>query len=269
MAANPEEEAMVEEVWRNFLTNGYNPFEVRARRLFHLIPSNPRCKLCQAPFSGIGGGVMRSVFGKRPSNLNPQLCNMCEQFAQQHQGGAETELSLLFADVRGSSALAEKMTPTEFSKLINRFYNTATHVLVHTNALIDKIIGDQVAGMFVPGFAGAQHAQQAIAAAKEILTATGHGDPGGPWIALGVGVHTGRAFVGGVGSSTGTTDITVLGDVPNTAARLSSNARVGEILISEAARSAAGFDSSGLERRALELKGKSEVVSVYVLTDYT
>ncbi|MBI3961105.1 MAG: adenylate/guanylate cyclase domain-containing protein [Chloroflexi bacterium] len=269
MDGDTEREAMIERAWHELLTTGMNAEELRARRIFQFLPGDPRCKICHAPFHGIGGGVVKALYGKRRSNLNPQLCNICERFAQEYQGGAEIDLSLLFADVRGSSTLAEQMTPTAFSKLINRFYNTATHVMVHTNALIDKIIGDQVAGMFVPGFAGPQHARQAIAAAKEILTATGHGAPDGPWISLGVGVHTGRAFVGAVGSSAGTTDITVLGDAPNTAARLSSSARVGEILISEAARSAAGLDTSGLERRALELKGKSEVVAVYVLTDYT
>lgn len=269
MDADAEREAMVEQAWRNFLVNGHNPDEMRVRRIMQFLPGKGRCKICHAPFHGVVGSVVKAVYGKWPSNLNPQLCNLCENFAQHYQGGAEVELSLLFADVRGSSALAEKMTPTEFGKLINRFYTTSSNILVHADALIDKIIGDQVAGMFVPGFSGPGHAQKAIETAKELLTATGHNDPGGPWITLGVGIHTGRAFVGSVGSNSGTSDITVLGDTPNTAARLSSSARVGEILISNAARIASNFDTSRLERRDLELKGKSEVVSVYVLTDYT
>lgn len=197
--------------------------------------------------------------------MNPQLCNFCERFAHQYQGGTEIELSLLFADVRGSTNLAEAMTPLAFSKLINRFYNAATQVMVRSDALIDKIIGDQAAGMYVPGFAGPLHARRALAAAQEILRATGHGRREGPWIPIGAGVHTGIAFVGSVGSERGTSDITVLGDAANTAARLASSARQGEILVSDAAYRAAGLDLGQLEKRHLELKGKSEPVLVHVL----
>jgi adenylate cyclase len=178
-------------------------------------------------------------------------------------------LSLLFADIRGSTALAETMTPTEFSRLIDRFYTVATGALIETGAIIDKLAGDQVAGIFTPGLAGPQHARQAITAAQMILHATGHGAPEGPWIPVGAGVHTGTAFVGAVGSSDGTIDITVLGDAANTAARLSSNARQGEIIISTATCEAAGPDFPALDNlqvRQLELKGKSEPVSVRVLT---
>jgi adenylate cyclase len=157
------------------------------------------------------------------------------------------------------------MNPTDYSKLINRFYSTATQVMVNSDALIDKIIGDQVAGMYVPGFAGKEHARRAIEAAQEILQATGHNSPKGPWIQLGVGVHTGTAFVGSLGSEQGTTDITVLGDAANIAARLSTNAGVGEILISEPAFSSAGVELGDLEKRVLELKGKSEPLNVWVI----
>jgi adenylate cyclase len=268
MADKFDQEAEIERVWRTYLTTGEVEPERRQRRLFRMLPGTPRCNICYAPFEGVGGRIVSLVFGKRPSNLNPQVCNICEVFARQHQGGAEVELSLLFADVRGSTTLAEKMSPTEFSRVINRFYETATHAMVHTNALIDKIIGDQVAGMYVPGLAGAEHARQAIEAAQKIMRATGHGGPDEPWIPLGAGVHTGTAFVGSVRSEEGTADITVLGDTPNTAARLSTSAKQGEILISEAAYIAAGLQKDDLEKRELELKGKSEPLSVYVLTNY-
>jgi adenylate cyclase len=268
MNEKSEQDKMVEHVWRTYLTTGEFVKEARQRRLFRLLPGNPRCKNCYVPFSGASSRLVKFVYGKHPSNMNPQMCNECEKFAREFQGGAEVELSLLFADVRGSTALAETMSPTEFSRLINRFYSKATDVMVHSDALIDKIIGDQVAGMYVPGFAGADHARRAIEAAQEILRATGHGSPEGPWISLGAGVHTGIAFVGSMGSEQGTYDITVLGDAPNTAARLSTSAKPGEILISEAAYAAAGLKLDSPEERDLELKGKSEPFSVYVLTDY-
>jgi adenylate cyclase len=256
----------VEEFWRTYLTTGEFEKERRQRQLFRLLPGSPRCKNCYAPFQGTGSIIVKTFYGKEPSNLNPQLCNICEQFAQQYQGGAEIELSLLFADVRGSTTLAETMNPTQYSQLINRFYKTATKVMVNSDALIDKIIGDQVAGMYVPGFAGQEHARRAIDAAQNILHLTGHQDKNGPWIELGVGVHTGTAFVGSLGSEQGTTDITVLGDAANIAARLSTEAGVGEVLISEPAFSAAEIQLGDLEKRTLNLKGRREPMVVWVLS---
>ncbi len=265
---NVIQDDVIEQFWRNYLTTGEFPKERQQRRIFRLLPGSPRCKNCYAPFKGSGSLIVQLIYGKRPSNLNPQLCNVCEVFAQKYQGGAEIELSLLFADIRGSTTLAENMTPKEFHRLINKFYKTATHILVHSDALIDKIMGDQVAGMYVPGFAGPDHAQKAVSAAQEIMRATGHGYSDGPWIPLGAGVHTGTAFVGSVGSEEGTTDITVLGDAANTAARLSTIAGVGQILVSEAAFESAQLATSELEKRSLELKGKSETVSAYIFKDF-
>lgn len=256
---------VVEDFWRTYLTTGEFEKARRQRQLFRFLPGSPRCKNCYAPFQGAGSIIVKTFYGKEPSKLNPQLCNICEQFAQQHQGGAEIELSLLFADVRGSTTLAETMNPTQYSQLINRFYKTATKVMVNSDALIDKIIGDQVAGMYVPGFAGQEHARRAIDAAQNILHLTGHQDKDGPWIELGVGVHTGTAFVGALGSEQGTTDITVLGDAANIAARLSTEAGVGEVLISEPAFTAADIQFGDLEKRTLTLKGRSEPLVVWVL----
>jgi len=255
----------VEELWRHMLTSGEFGKEARQRQFLRFLPGDSRCKACYAPFQGIGGKVAWIVYQKRPSNLNPLLCTTCEDFARKHPGGAEIELSLLFADVRGSTTLAEGMSATAFGELINRFYKTSTEVLANSDALIDKIIGDQVSGMYVPGFAGLDHARRAIEAGKKILELTGHGSSDGPWIPLGVGVHTGTAFVGSLGGKNGVTDITVLGDVANTAARLSSIAGIGEILISEAACQHAGYNGSeNMEQRELELKGKSNKILVNV-----
>jgi adenylate cyclase len=263
-----EMDAEIENIWRTYLTTGDFPKEARQRRFFRLLPGHPRCKNCYAPFDGAGSHVVKLLYGKRPANMNPQLCNVCEVFASEYQGGAEIELTMLFVDVRSSTSLAEQMSPMEFSQLINRFYTIATHSMVWTDALIDKIIGDQAAGMYVPGFAGEEHAQKALQAAQEIMKATGHNTAAGPWISLGAGIHTGVAFVGSLGSKDGTSDITVLGDAANTAARLSSQAGVGEILISTSASIAMGLDTAELQTRHLDLKGKTDKVTVHVYQAY-
>jgi adenylate cyclase len=260
--------AEIADVWRAYLEKGDYTKEVRQRQWFRLLPGHPRCKNCFAPFGGAGSIVARAVFSKRPSNLNPKLCNVCERFARNHEGGAEINNSLLFVDVRGSTTMAEELGTTEFSKLINRFYRTATNVMVNSDALIDKIIGDQASGMYTPGLAGLDYTQKALDAARKIMTDTGHNDSAGPWIPLGAGVHTGISYIGSVGSKDGPQDITVLGDAPNTAARLSSEAQIGEILITEETINRINLDRDAYERRELALKGKSELVSVFVIKDY-
>lgn len=265
--AKQTDKGYVENVWRNFLTTGLDVDDIRQRNFFKILPASQRCRFCLAPLQGFSSPLIRAFYRKGPSKMNPHLCNACELFAEEHQGGAEVELSLLFADVRGSTTLAEHMSPTEFSSLINRFYNVATRIMINSDGLIDKIIGDQVAAMYTPSFAGTDHVRKALSAAQQLLHDTGHHNPEGPWIPIGVGVHTGIAFVGSVGRESGLSDITVLGDAPNTAARLSSNARQGEILISEAAYGKIGLDLGQLEKRSLELKGKSQPVTVHVLAN--
>lgn len=246
------------------LTGDAPPFPLRQlRHLWGLLPEGPRCKFCNAPYHGFGAPIMR-VLGKGPSRLTPELCRQCHDYAGRYLGGAEIEMTLLFADVRGSTALAEQLGPAAFSKLVSRFFATAGDVFVRSSALVDRLIGDQVAGIYVPGFAGPDHRGVAQRAAGELLSAVGYGTAAGPWVPVGVGVHTGVAFLGAVGSDGLATDITVLGDPPNTASRLASAAGPGEILISEEAV-APGLDIASLERRELALKGKSEPVGVYVI----
>lgn len=250
--------------WHSILTGNDPALPLRQfRTVFGLIPSNPRCTFCNAPYEGPGAPLMR-LLGKSPSTLTPHLCRQCHDEARKHVGGAEVEMTLLFADVRGSTALAERMSASEFSRLINRFYSAATDVLVESGAWSDRLVGDEVIGIYIPGFAGPQHARRAVGAAQELLRVTGHADPEGAWLPVGVGVHTGVAFAGAVGKSGGATDITALGDNVNVAARLASRAGPGEVLISDAAYTAAGDDLGPLEQRALELKGKSEPVRVRV-----
>jgi adenylate cyclase len=256
-------------LWRAYLTGDHSHLDAQAkamRRLFNRLPSANRCRVCNAPFQGLGGKVVSLFgFGTGRSSLNPSLCDRCEKIVKHYQVGTEIELSLLFADVRGSTPLAEEIGASAFHHLINRFYTASTDVLVQTNALIEKMIGDEVAGLYVPGIAGQDHARTAINAARALLEATGHTDPDGPWIRVGAGVHTGTAYVGAVGSSQSVSDITVLGDVANTAARLASQAGAGEILVTEETCLAAGQNLEHCESRQLQLKGHSQIVPVRVI----
>ncbi len=255
----------VDEMWSKLLNEG-NVRSRRYRPIYGRLPSNPRCANCHRPFAGIGGALVRRFQGVEKSDKNPRYCSGCHSFTYNFPGGAEIELSMLFADVRGSTTIAEQMDTLEFSQLMNRFYEATINVLVHADAFIDKLVGDEVTALFIPGYAGKDHARKALGAGQKLLRVTGQGDVGGPWVPVGVGVHTGKAWVGSiVGASGEAADFTALGDNVNIAARLASNAGQGELIVSEDTFVAAQLDPKGLEKRDLELKGKSELVSVRVL----
>jgi adenylate cyclase len=257
--ADPDQ--ATEEFWREFLTRG-DANERKVRRVLRRLPSDPRCMLCAAPFSGPGAPIMRMI-GKRPSDKNPTMCTSCFDFMAKHHGGAEIDCTFLFADVRGSTTLAEGMSATEFRALLDRFYGIATRAVIDHDGSVDKFVGDELVAMYFPLLSGERHAERAIATATALLEATGHGSPTGPWLPLGAGVHTGLAWVGAVGDGQ-RTDLTALGDTVNTTARLASAAGVGEILVSAPAAEVAGLDA-GLEHLSLDLKGKARPTDVVVL----
>jgi adenylate cyclase len=204
--------------------------------------------------------VVGALYGRKQSSLNPRFCNVCEEFAKKFPGGAEVEMSMLFADVRGSTALSEQMSSIEFSKLINRFYVGSTKAIADADGLVEKLAGDAVAAFWGAGFAGQDYVAKTISAAQNISRLMQRQN-----IPVGIGVHAGMAFFGAMGSSEGLVDISAIGEEVNTAARLASKAAAGEIIVSETALERAHMDSSELESRKLELKGISEQVPVRVL----
>lgn len=251
-----------EEFWHNFLTRG-DAMERKVRGFFKILPHGPRCQLCAAPFAGAAAPVMRMI-GKRPSEKNPRVCSSCFTFMSAHHGGAEIEVTLLFADIRGSTTIAEGMSSSEFHALLDRYYAIAAQVVFDHDGGVDKFVGDEMVAMFFPLMTGERHAARAIEAALALLRATGHEDPEGPWAPVGAGVHTGLAWVGAIGEGS-TAELTAIGDNVNIAARLASTAKRGEVLVSVASASAAGLDAT-LPRQSLELKGKQVVTEVVSLT---
>lgn len=250
---------------RGFLT-GESPVLAAQRRRFRRFPTNPRCKLCAAPFAGLGGLVFSAAgFGRFPGN--PAMCKQCiTQLRKNGMSGLEIPVTLLFTDVRGSTAMGERMRPTEFHAFLDHFYRLASEAIIRHDGLVDKIVGDEVIGLFFGGVSGPQHAAAAIAAALDLAERASHHEasPSGP-IPAGTAVHTGDAFVGATGPIGAVDDFTALGDAVNTTARLASAARAGEVLISTAAAVQAGTPIEGLERRTLDIRGRTESIEVIVL----
>jgi adenylate cyclase len=259
----PQPDRLQSPEWSRILEQG-DHFR-HARRWLRLLPSSPRCELCRAPFSGFGGALLRATKGIKPSTLNPRYCNDCELLAE-HPGGAEVHVAMLFVDIRGSTTLAEDMTPAAFSAVIDRFYRVATEVLIEAGAMIEKLMGDEVTAIFAPGFAGLGYVRNAIDAGVQLLQAGSSLGDNHLGVPVGVGVHAGRAFVGAVGQAGRLTTISALGDTVNVAARLASMAGPGEMLVSDDACRLAGLDDHGYPVRQLELKGRTTPVGVRVVT---
>ena len=243
---------------------GENARLLRRRGVFRRLPSPPRCKLCAVPFAGIGGLVLRHVgFARSPGN--PSLCTKCLGKLRKHgMSGVEIPVTLLFSDVRGSTALGEQMRPTEFHAFLEHFYRLASEAIIRHDGLVDKIVGDEVVALFFGGISGPNHSAAAVEAAIDVAERAADTDatPTGP-IPVGTAVHTGEAFVGGTGPGGTIEDFTAIGDVVNTTARLAAAAHAGEVLVSVAVAEAAGSESS--ERRTMELRGRTEPIEVVVL----
>jgi adenylate cyclase len=108
--------------WQALLVDGYEPLK-KAQRLFRRLPHDPRCKLCQNPFAGVGG-QLSAVIGRKPSRKNPNLGQYC--FDHLRSGGIEIDVGVVLVDVRSSTALGEQSTATEFAGRLNEFFATAT-----------------------------------------------------------------------------------------------------------------------------------------------
>jgi len=253
-----------EALWRTIFRDGH-PQLKSFQKLHRKLPSPPRCKMCFAPFKGIGGLYMR-LRGKGPANRNPRYCSACDKFLRSFPGGAEVELSMLFVDLRGSVPLAERMAPAEYSRYLAGFFQSATQAMIDTDGFVIDFRGDCVVGVYPPGFSGPSHAAKAVEGARHLLREIAPKTPQGSPLPIGIGAHTGLVYVGTVsGAEGGIQDITVLGDNVNIAARLSQVAGAGEALASEDIFKASGLSDAGILSRRVEAKGKSAPIVAYVL----
>lgn len=252
--------------WESYWRFAAQPSSRAAKRVLRSMPSSPRCGYCGAPFAGIGARLVRPL-GYRPSRKNPNLCSMCVELAP--PGGTTAEIGVLFADLRGFTADSEVRTPVETNAELRRFYAHAEKVFL-PEALIDKLIGDEVMALYVPAVLlraatevdaeVRQHvADVMVGHARRLLERVGYGSAAGPEFAVGIGLDFGEAFIGNLGDEA-VHDFTAVGDVVNTASRLQGEAAAGEVVLS--ARFAQLLtDPVGKPEQAV-LKGKRAPVDV-------
>jgi adenylate cyclase len=250
--------------WESYWRYAAQPSTRAFKRVLRALPTTPRCGYCGAPFAGVGGRLVRPL-GYRPSRKNPSLCSTCVELAP--PGGMTVEIGVLFADLRGFTSESESRAPAEVGAELRRFYAHAERVFF-PEALIDKLIGDEVMALYVPPFVvpaatevddevRRDIARVMVEHARELLDRVGYGTSRVPDFNIGIGLDFGEAFIGNIGD-TAVHDFTAVGDVVNTASRLQGEARGGEIVAS--ARLVEGLAGVGGEALELTVKGKAEPV---------
>jgi adenylate cyclase len=226
----------------------------RYRWISRHLPASPRCKLCLVPFGGLG-----RVARIKPSRKNANFCRGCFEMAP--LGGYDMEVGVLFADIRGFTSWCESRTPAMVAEALNRFYAAASAALMSRDGLVDKLIGDEVMGLFLPVFStlSEEPCGVMVDAAHEMLERIGAAsDP----LPVGVGLTFGMARVGNVGAGE-VKDFTAVGDVVNTAARLQASASPREILMSAAVHERVAERYPGAVPRTLTVRGKNTPVTAY------
>ncbi len=239
------------EQWREVLTN---PGIAPQARLFRWLPSNPRCPVCRAPY-GLPFGPLVHLFGFGRSTRYPQLCNPCFRQMEQHRGGAEVPVTVLFADVRGSTGIAERSSASEFSALLARFYAQVTEAVQQQGGIIDKFMGDGVMALFLPSFTDRMHTERGLAAARRILA--------GAELPIGIGLNTGVAFTGFLGPTAEVAGFSAVGDAVNVAHRLGEAAGPGELIVAGddlVGEPPAAASGEVWEMRELQVKGRDRPV---------
>ena len=270
-----------EDLWRLLFATGH-PELIAKQKRFQKQGLPPRCRLCMAPFGTLPvAGWADDHPG--PSNRNPRFCSLCDHFIRENPGGAKVMMTMVFTDVRGSTALAEALGLEEYVQRINDFYRRTTTVFVETDGFMMDVVGDEVFALYPSGFSGVSDADVGVSEAElpAMRTATAARKALGAArrlveicqqsaaheLTFGISVHTGPVYIGTIrGAEEGISDVRVWGIEVNKAARMCAQSASGEALLSAELCAAAGLRSTDLPERVLELKGISQPVSARVLT---
>jgi adenylate cyclase len=259
-AGKGRDEPLTSEDWAAWAQLDDIPINHALHRLWRVLPSSPRCGICAAPFAGAGRWIVRPL-GFGPSRKNPTLCAACVESSP--PGGMKMYAGSLFADLRGFTSRFDGADPEQASIVLRRFYRCAEDVLF-PDAIIDKLIGDEVMALYLPILKRAMSPSDVPAVMLEhgrgLLRAVGYGSGEEPFAEMGIGLDIGEAFVGNIGQRA-LYDFTAVGDVVNTASRLQAEAAGGEIVLSD--RVASGLPAPVGTRVELALKGKTATQIAY------
>ena len=202
--------------------------------------------------------------------LSPEVVEMVVANPDIRLGGVNQEVTVMFADIRGFTTMSETMEPGRVVEILNEYFTRVTDVIFDNGGTLDKYIGDAVMAVFGAPISKGNDAAAAVNSAMQIqrlLIELNRDAAAREWpeLRVGIGINTGNAIAGNIGSPR-RLDYTVVGDAVNTAQRLMTNAAGGQILISESTAQKLGKTGKiiDLERLPeLKVKGRSEAVPVF------
>lgn len=201
--------------------------------------------------------------------LAPEVADMVAANPQIKLGGVNQKVSVMFADIRGFTQFSEHTEPARVVEVLNEYFTRVTDVILDNDGMIDKYIGDAVMAVFGAPISKGNDAANAVRSAIQIqrLVEEMNRDAaarGWPQLGVGIGINTGTAIAGNIGSPR-RLDYTVVGDAVNIAARLMANATGGQILISHLTADDLGGEFLLSKLRARKVRGRSEPVQLFAV----
>ena len=183
-------------------------------------------------------------------------------------GGTESEITILFSDIRGFTSMSEKLSPTEIVKLLNKYFKSMIDVVFKYNGTLDKIVGDELMVLYGVPLKGEDDTDNAVKTAIKMFQALDKFNEkivkeGYKPFKIGIGINKGKAVSGNIGSEQ-QMNYTVIGDTINLGARLCSHAKSGEILISSSVKGVISNDYAFKKIPSIEVKGKSKPIDVWL-----
>ena len=236
------------------------------------------CQMRMPIFIGGPLAIPFRVLGLRRSRMNPNLCNLCETMFRWVKRNKQITLPLtvLCADLRGYTAMAQTVDHTAVARLLEVFYGHCGSAIWERDGLINKFMGDSVLALFNFPITCADHSRLAVHAALDLqrrCTQAARSDPDfdelsrgadqATHLGVGVGIHCGITAVGDIGESC--RDYTAIGPVVNLANRLQAAAQAGQVLVTDAVYASVADQFPQAQARSLELKGFEKPVRAYSL----
>lgn len=187
-------------------------------------------------------------------------------------GGEEREVTVLFSDIRGFTTLSEKTSPQELVRILNKYFSRMSAEIVNREAVLDKYIGDAIMAFWGAPLEDTMQADHALAAGQGMIIALHKLNEelraaGDPEIAIGIGIHTGPAVVGNIGSEF-RFDYTLIGDTVNVASRLEglNKEHKTTLILSESTKSKLHSDHAFRSLGEVSVKGRKEPLHVFTLS---